>query len=165
MLRSLFAVIVAVLVGLGAARFVEGAGAGFHVDAASPVAPAQTALPETASRAPEANALEADTLEARPSRRRLSVREGVWLTASWTLGAFVAAAAALLLGRRWAPLGWLAAATVFFNAIITLIGVVAPWPVWPGAGLGCLAAGWGAAKLLRARVDYPARARSAELFE
>lgn len=129
MIRSLFAVIVAVIAGLGAARLVEGAGAAL-LDAA-PMSPAY---------------------------------QGV-LAAGWLVGAFVAAAMALLLGRRWAPLGALAAASVFLAAFIALIGNPLHWLLWPGAVLATALGGLAAVKLTGAKSAHPALRKKHGLFD
>lgn len=129
MIRSLFAVIVAVITGLGAARLVEGAGAALF-DAA-PMSPAY---------------------------------QGV-LVAGWLTGAFAAALLALLLGRRWAPLGGLAAASVFLAAFIALISNTLSWLLWPGAMLATALGGFAAIKLTGAKASHPALRKKDGLFD
>ena len=122
MLRSLIAVVVAVLVGLVTAKFVEGAGqSGLGLDAGAPRAGAYQLL----------------------------------LLSSWGLGAFAAAASAILIGRRWAPLGWLGAASVFLQASVTLITYNLSWLLWPASAIAACAGGYLAMRLLRAQTTIP----------
>ena len=115
MLRSLLAIIVAVICGLTVSRFIE---AGL-----------------TALFVPQS-----------PSDQLYKVA----LLAGWTLGSFCAGAIALLIGRRWQPLGVLASATIGLNALITLPGAGLVFWMYPISlaliGLGAYAA----MKLLRA---------------
>lgn len=78
------------------------------------------------------------------------------LILGWGLGAFSAAAAALLIARRWAPVGWLAAATILFQAVMTLMSAVLPIWAWPGSVLAVGAGGWAAIRLTKARQTRPA---------
>lgn len=128
MIRSLFAILAAVLAGFALARVLEGAGA-----AALGEIPAPGAAPSAAYQA--------------------------ILVAGWFAGAFVAAAIALLLGRRWAPLGGLAAGVILFSAVIMLVSTPLSWLLWPGALFATAAGGYAAVKLLRARstLDQPGR--------
>ena len=130
MLRNLVAIIVATIVGLAAAKFLEalvGGGA----------APGEAA---------SAGAL-------------------IGLVAGYLAGAFVAAALALLIGRRWAPLGWLGAATIGFAAVITLVSFNLPWFLWPASAAACAAGGWCAVTLLRAKTQQPQTKPNESLFD
>ncbi len=135
MLRSLIAVIVATILGLAAAKFVEGAG--------------QVLLHESSTVA-EGVAVS-------------GVYQAV-LAVGWFVGAFVAGVLALLLGRRWAPLGVLAAATVLFAAVITQITFAMSWILWPASLAATAAGGFLAVKLMKASRAYPAPARKKEPF-
>jgi hypothetical protein len=129
MIRSLFAVIFAVIAGLSAARLVEGAGvAVFEI---APLSPAY---------------------------------QGV-LVIGWLTGAFAAALIALLLGRRWAPLGGLAAASVFLAAFIALISNPLSWLLWPGAALATGLGGFAAVMLTGAKAAHPALRKKDGLFD
>lgn len=131
MLRSLIAVIAAILVGLVTAKFVEGAGrAGLGLDATAPTAGAYQVV----------------------------------LLAGWGLGAFAAAATANLIGRRWAALGWLAAASVFLEASVAMISYKLSWLLWPGTVIAIFAGGYLAARLLRAEFAYPGQHDKSGLF-
>ncbi|GAB4521511.1 MAG: hypothetical protein Kow00133_08520 [Amphiplicatus sp.] len=81
------------------------------------------------------------------------------LIAGWGLGAFVAAATAILIARRWAPVGWLAAATILFQAVMTLMNAALPIWAWPGAVLAAGAGGWAAIRLTKARHAPPTTRR------
>ncbi len=129
MIRSLFAVIVAVISGLGAAKLVEGAGVYF--------------------------------LHAAP----LSAAHQGLLIAGWLAGAFVSALIALLLGRRWAPLGGLAAASVFLAAFITLIANPLNWLLWPAAAIATALGGFAAIRLTGAQGSHPALRKKDGLFD
>ena len=126
MIRSLFAVIVAVLLGFAASRFVEGAGAAALGESIAP--------------------------DAAPSMGYQAV-----LLLGWLVGAFVAALIAVLLGRRWAPLGALAAGAIMFSAVIALISTPLSWLLWPGAAIATAGGGFAAVKLTRAKamIDKP----------
>ena len=121
--------IAAILIGLTASRFVEGAAQA--VGGASP----------------ESAAYE-------------------WsLVLGWTLGAFAAALTALLIGRRWAPLGVLAAATMFFAAAIALLSYSLSWFLWPASAAGTALGGYAAIRLLNARNAHPSRDGKKEFFD
>ena len=131
MLRSLLAVVVAVVLGLTVAKFIEGAGqAGLGLSAGAADAAGYKAL----------------------------------LLGGWMIGAFAAASLALLIGRRWAPLGWLAAASLFLDAAITAGGASLGWVMWPAAALVTGLGGLLAVRLLRARSTYPEKAQDKGLF-
>lgn len=171
MIRSLFSIILAVVLGLTVARFIEGMGA-----AAFPVidSPDVTANSDAA--------IESHTI---------SSAHQVTLLFSWGIAALIAAMVALLLARRWAPLGYLAAVTIFFNSVITMISPVAPsqltqqaapsslptessaetsaaltngsgqieqrlsWWLWPGSAVVCGLGGFAAVRALRATDVFP----------
>lgn len=127
MLRSLFAIIFAVIIGLGAAKFIEGG-----------------------------------------SKALLSQDAGLWadafLAVAWTVGAFFAALIALLIGKRWTPLGVLASATIFFSAAVTLATTTLSWLLWPGSLLGTALGGFLALRLTGASKDYTNQSVSQEIF-
>ena len=123
MIRSLFAIIVATLIGLTVARFIEGAllaNIGLEiVDVKGPPSPDHKKI----------------------------------LLFSWGCAAFVASLMALSLGRRWAPLGWLAGGTVTFSALITMIAAPFGLFMWPAAFLVTAIGPFIAIKILRAQYD------------
>ncbi|MEO1014832.1 MAG: hypothetical protein AAFX08_06530 [Pseudomonadota bacterium] len=137
MLRSLAALLVAVFVGLAAAKVVESVGfLAFDLPAIS----------EQAGGSGDGRA---------PGKPVVSSAAAGVLALSWLVAAFVATALALLIGRRWAPLGWLAAATIGFNAIVSLLGASAPFWIWPAGLAASAAGGLAAVKGFRARRAYP----------
>lgn len=89
------------------------------------------------------------------------------LLASWGGASFVAAGAALLLGRRWAPLGWLAAASMLLLAIVSVAAGGASWLFIPGALVFTALGGWAAVKATGARYAPPFAAKKPNpgLFE
>jgi hypothetical protein len=91
--------------------------------------------------------------------------EQAGLVIGWGVGAFVAAALALAIGRRWAPLGWLGAGTIFFAAAITLMTFSLPLLLWPTSAAATGAGGWLAIKLLKAQYAYPNASPKATLFD
>lgn len=129
MLRSLAAVIAAVIAGLGAAKIVESFGAA--LTGAAPASPAYGGL----------------------------------LIVGWGVGAFVAALTALLIGKRWAPIGALAAAAIFLAAMITLFSFPVPWFAWPGALLATALGGFGAVRITGAKAQHPDLQRKDGLFD
>ena len=137
MLRSLIAVLVATIVGLTVSKFIEGAGLAL-------LAPPPEPGGETAG-APGGY--------------------GALLLAAWLVGAFTAALSALLIGRRWAPLGGLAAATVFLSAAIGLMSFPGGWILWPLSAIATAGGGYGAIRLLRATNKYPEKASSEKFFD
>ena len=137
MIRSLFAVVVGVILGLTAARFVEGAG--FALAGAGQVA-AQQAEP-------------------------LTVAHRAALVAGWGVGAFAAAASALLIAGRWAPLGGLAAGTIFLAAVIAQLEASLGWPVWLASALATALGGYAAIALLGATQTHPSNRRQDGLFD
>ena len=103
MLRSLLAIIVAVVLGLTTAKFVEGAFA---------------AALGLGGEAHDISRVMGDGY--------------LWsLLASWIAGAAAATTAALLIGKRWAPLGYLAGAAMALQGALTLLG--ADVPIWSWA--------------------------------
>ncbi len=136
MLRSLLSIIVAVIIGLTTAKFVEGAGAALLGDGAGILSGEEGA----------------------------SLPYSLLLGAGWLAGAFSAAAIALLLGKRWAPLGFLAGAAMFFSAIMTLMSFSLSWVLWPVSALATGAGALAAVKLLKARMAYPAANNAKDLF-
>lgn len=137
MIRSLFAVVVGVILGLTAARFVEGAG--FALAGGGQIA-AQQADP-------------------------LTVAHRVALVAGWGVGAFAAAASALLIAGRWAPLGGLAAGTIFLAAVIAQLEASLGWPVWLASALATALGGYAAIALLGASQTHPSNRRQDGLFD
>ena len=129
MLRSLAAVIVAVIAGFLVIKMIEGAGAALT-----------SATPSTAIY---------DAL----------------LMIGWLAGAFVAALLALLVGKRWAPLGVLGGAAIFLSAIITLISYTLNWLLWPGAVMTTALGAYAAIRLLGARRAHPDIKRKDGLFD
>lgn len=87
------------------------------------------------------------------------------LLTGWFVGAFVAAVIALLIGRSWAPLGMLGAGTIFFSAVIALIGAPAPLWLWPAAALATALGGFLALRLLKAHKKLPQAATKETLFD
>lgn len=84
----------------------------------------------------------------------------------WFLGAFFAALIALIIGRRWAPLGIWAAATIFFSAVLALLrdnpeGIF----MWFIAAAATATGGWLAVKLLKAKSAYPQAASREKIFD
>lgn len=130
MIRSLFAIIIASVLGVALARFIESAS-------------------YTAAGAPDA----------------FTLARNVGLAASWLAGAFVAAAIALLLGRRWAALGWLGAATMGLSAFIGMAGAHAPPLLWLVSLFAVGAGGWGAVKILRGVNEPPHLSKTKAPFD
>ena len=122
MLRSLIAVLVSVLVGLTAAKFLEGGLA------------ALTGVEGILSREEE-----------------LPAAYQVILVFAWFVGALIAAAIAVLMGRKWAPLGWVASVTILFNAIMTITAASVSWWMWLTAPVVTLIAGAIAIRVLNAQ--------------
>ncbi len=126
MLRNLVAVILATVIGLTVAKFIEGLiGGGVAAGA----------------------------------------REFGGLVAGYFAGAFIAAAIALLIGRRWVPLGWLGAATILFASVITLATFSLPLLLWPLSAAACGAGGWLAVTLLKAEMQYRQGKQDETLFD
>lgn len=129
MIRSLIAVIIAVIAGFALAKTVEGAGAAMA-----------GAVPGSAA-------------------------YDITLLAGWLAGAFAAALIALLVGAKWAPLGAVAASSIFLGAVITLFSYPMDWFMWPGALIAAALGGYGAVKLTGARAEHPALRRRSGLFD
>lgn len=74
----------------------------------------------------------------------------------WFLGALAGGVAALLAGRKWAPLAWLVALIVFLLCVFNFMAF--PHPIWMivGAVLAALLGGFGATTLVGARNAMPA---------
>ena len=91
-------------------------------------------------------------------------RYSLVLVMSWFIGAFVAAILALLIGRRWAPLGLLAAGTIYFSAFMSLLSSSLSWWVWPGAGVAAAAGGLLALRALGAGFEQPTNKTKQDVF-
>lgn len=101
---------------------------------------------------------------ANASAGTMSAVHQLVLIASWGAGAFIAASLALLIGRRWAPLGWLCAASILLLAIMSAVSAPQALTLIAGATLATLGAGFGAVKLLRASYAFPVKAEKPGLF-
>jgi len=134
MIRSLFGVLIAVLIGLTTAKFIEGMGA--------------VSFPLLDAGAGDLEALKAAAAKA-------PVGYKLVLLASWAIAAFVSAIIALFISRKWAPIGWLAAGTIFFLAVMTLVGTPFGLWLWPASAIVTATGGWIAIKLLKATYVYP----------
>ncbi len=86
------------------------------------------------------------------------------LIVAWGVGAFAAALTALLIGRRWAPLSWLAAASILFAASMTIFSFSLSWILWPATALATGAGALAANKLVKAKKAYPAANKPQGLF-
>ena len=133
MIRSFIAIIVSTIIGLTAAKFVEGAG-------------------QAAAAGPEGAYASAS-----------AAYQGA-LIAGWGVGAFAAALVAMLIGGRWAPLGGLAAGTIFLAAIIALLSAPLSWYALPGAAGATALGGFCAVKLLGASLAPPSKNKKLQLF-
>lgn len=129
MLRSLIAIISAVIVGFSTAKFVEG-GVGALL-AASPGSAGYSAL----------------------------------LAVSWLIGAFTAALIALLIGRRWAPLGGLGAGAILLSAMVTLASFPLHWVLWPVSLVATVLGGYAAIRITGAVATMPKSQTEEVLFD
>ena len=129
MIRSLAAIIVAVLAGFTIVKMIEGGGAAV---------------------------LGAETQSA---------GYGALLAGGWFAGAFVAAFIAMFIGKRWAPLGGLGAASILLSAILTLMSNPLSWLMWPAAIIATAAGGYGAIRLTNAPMTHPDLTRKDGLFD
>ena len=130
MLRNLAAIILATIIGLGTAKFIEGLIGGG-------VAPGEG----------------------------VGARELFGLGVGYFVGAFIASGIALLIGRRWAPLGWLGAVTILFAAVLTLLTFKLPLILWPISAAACGAGGWLAIKLLKGSMHLTPAKKNESLFD
>ncbi len=129
MIRSLAAVIIAVIAGLTAAKLIEGGGAAL-INARAPSA-AYCAL----------------------------------VSIGWLAGAFAAAFIAMFLDKRWAPLGMLAAASIFLGAALGLFSSPLGWWMWPVALIAAALGGLGAVRTIGAGMSHPDMHRKDGLFD
>lgn len=127
MARSFLGIVIGVLAGMIVVFGVELAG---HLILRTP------GIPDTS----DAKAVAA-AMENLPYMAKFSV------IIAWTLGAFVAAALAITIGRGSARGGWIAVAVLWLSGIVTLFTF--PHPAWMViCGVLCpLAAGWVAQKI------------------
>lgn len=93
----------------------------------------------------------------------LSLPQWAALLAGWGVASFTGAGLALMIGKRWAPLGWLAAASMFLLAVVTAANG-AGWVLIPGAIFISAAGGFLAIKLLKARYEPPFVKRDTGMF-
>ena len=132
MLRSLFAVILAVLVGVATAQIVERVGV--------------------------------EAFASGDAGGAMSLAHQLVLVVSWGAGAFLAASLALLIGRRWAPLGWLTASSMLLLAVTSAVSSPQAVTLIVGGALSSLGAGFGAIKLWRATNVFPVKPTKPGLF-
>lgn len=128
MLRSLAAVIVAVIAGLALAKFIEGGGAAI---------------------------LKAEVHSAAYQ---------ILLMLSWFAGAFAAGVIALLIDRRWAPVGIVAASSIFLAAFMALLSAPLSWLLWPGAIVATAAGAHFAIRATKATFSAPVKRSNSGLF-
>jgi hypothetical protein len=120
MLRSLVAVILGVVFAVVVVFAVEFAG---HAAFPTPnIGTADCSDPETYADKTAAIACTA----AAPFASKAAI------VAGWFLGAFFGGIVSLLIGRRWAPLAWIVAATIFIFSVTNFF--LFPHPVWMMAG-------------------------------
>ncbi len=136
MLRSLLSVIVAVIIGLTTAKFIEGAGV----------------------------ALFDDSARLSDNEETASLSYNLLLALGWFAGSFAASSTALVLGKRWAPLGYLAGASMFFAAVMTLMSFSLSWFLWPISALATGVGAFAAVKLIKAQMAYPGATDQRDLF-
>ncbi len=148
MIRSLFAIVLAVILGLTTARFVEGAGLALAGEARQ-TAPAQAAGDDGRN------------ADARVAGRAHFAA----LVAGWGAGAFAAALCALLIAGRWAPLGALAAGSIFLAALVAQVEAGLGWTVWIAAAPATALGGYAAIRLTGAGATHPANRRKDGLFD
>ncbi|MEX0645084.1 MAG: hypothetical protein WD076_07225, partial [Parvularculaceae bacterium] len=79
---------------------------------------------------------------------------------AWFAGIIAGGAAALYIGRRWAPVAWVVAAALFGMAIVTMIQI--PHPIWMmlGSVVATLAGGYASIKLMNGTYARPAITKS-----
>ncbi|MEL7489005.1 MAG: hypothetical protein AAGJ87_17560 [Pseudomonadota bacterium] len=96
-----------------------------------------------------------DPEQFRQLMRSIPFEAKLFVVASWLAGAVAAGVAALAVARRWAPAAWVASATLFAMAAMTMIEI--PHPVWMIlAAPAMFAAGaFAAIKLLRGHYASP----------
>ena len=91
-------------------------------------------------------------------RRKRKEGSGPWWKPS------VAALIALLIGRRWAPVGGLAAGTIFFSAFITMLPGTLVWWLWPLAAVATAIGGWLALRIGGAKAALDTGAKKEDVF-
>ncbi|MEM9706171.1 MAG: hypothetical protein AAF850_08865 [Pseudomonadota bacterium] len=133
MLRSLLAIIVSTIIGLTVAKFIEGGGLAVFP--------------------PPENVEMADPQSVNAAWREFPVGYRASLLIGWGLGAFAAAALALFIARRWRPIGYLAAASIGLQAMITLGGRPFSPLLWVGAAILVAGGGEAAVRILKARAQ------------
>lgn len=143
MIRSLIAILIAVVMGMITAKFIEGMGA--------------AAFPLDVVDAGDIEGLKAAAANA-PFGYKATLITG------WGVAAFIAAAIALAIGKRWAPLGWLSAGVIFLLSFITLIGL--PFGLWllPLSLIVTMGCGWLSIKLLKATYALETKSTDGGLF-
>ena len=89
----------------------------------------------------------------------------IWLLVSWTIAAFTASLVALLIAKRWAPIGALGASTMTLAAIVATLegglGITQVFGAFATTGL----AGFGAIKLLNASWSPPVPTHQESYFD
>lgn len=88
---------------------------------------------------------------------KIPVGAKVAVVVGWFLGILAGGAAALYIGRRWAPVAWVVAVTLFAMAAISLLTIPHPWWMVAGAIIATLAGAVGSIKLMRGTYARPAR--------
>lgn len=143
MLRSLAAIIFSVILGLAAAKMIEFLGLRIFP------------LPDGVDMTNRETVLYA--------WQTMPVGYKLFLALGWTIGAFIAALTALLIGKRWAPLGLLAAVTIGLQGTLTLLYYPVELWLWPVTLLGVSGAAFLSLKVTGAAMAYPAK-NTVELF-
>ncbi|GJL94766.1 MAG: hypothetical protein DHS20C05_11710 [Hyphococcus sp.] len=136
MLRSLFAIIVASILGLTVAKVIEGGGQALFFSDGEGLSP----------------------------NGSLSLNYHVLLLVGWLFGAFAASSIALLLGSRWAPLGMLASVTIMLASFLTITSFSLDLLLFPAACLFIAAGSYAAHRLINPVSALPVSRKQQEPF-
>ncbi|WP_425408661.1 hypothetical protein [Hyphococcus sp.] len=87
------------------------------------------------------------------------------LLISWFAGAFIAGCVALIIARRWAPVGIIASASIFISAVAAMLASPMNWLVWCGAVAVTFAGSYISILITHARFSFPDKPAKTGLFE
>ena len=97
-----------------------------------------------------------DAEQARRAIAALPLATKASVVAAWFVGAFGGGVVGSLLSKRWAPVAWVVAATIFLLAASSLMAIPHPWWMSAGAAMAAALGGFLAVRVTRARYGAPA---------
>jgi len=97
-----------------------------------------------------------DPQKARSAIAALPLATKLSVVVAWFAGAFGGGAVAALIAKRWAPVAWVVAATIFLLSASSLMAIPHPWWMSVAAALAAGLGGYLAVRVTGARYGAPA---------